>query len=960
MGIVATIKRAFAPAEVPALGRSALGVDGETFGPPEYGDYLATSNGVYVCARIRSQLLASLPVRAYRLTADGREAVETGPLVDLLRKVNPYWTFTRLVETTQMSLCAWGSAYWLLERGRGGAPTEIWWVRPDRVRVVPSGKGYVARFEYLPPGAAEPIRYAPEEVVWLRYPNPLEEYSGLSPLAAARIAADTGSAAMKSNRNLFLNGVNAGGIVTPNGGSDLLSEGQAQELADLFRRRMKGVDNAHRWMVLRYDAKFTPMSMTPKDAEYLGSMRWNLEEIARAYGVPLDLIGGQRTYENVDAAMKAIWVNTVLPEARLLASELTEQLLPMFPGQADEIAFDESEVDVLQADRQIAWAVAQGQIQTGAITINEWRAEEGMDPLAWGDERWAPPGLAGGPAGGEPDGDEPPAGEPPADEPAAGDQPPDDGASRSAARVEFGSAEHEAIIARVLASLDPHEERMRRAVRSLLRRQEQSVLTALGKRRRDAADPEDVERLMAEILDLPAWRRRFREAIRPDLSHIAEAAGEEAVASVTVGVAFDVLDPAVVRALERQAQRFAREVNATTWERLKASLAEGLAAGEGTDGLAVRVREVMGGRIASDAETIARTETAPAYTTGNLEGWRQSGVVQGKQWLAALDERTRATHLAAHGQTVGLDEDFAVGDGSGQGPGLIGLPEEDINCLPGNALVYAEEVEAATMRWYEGDLVRLTLASGRVISSTPNHPMLTEQGWVAAGRLGKGDDLVGYRLAEHVAVADPDPHHEPAEIAEVFRLLSQAGAAHRVVGREPQFHGDGRGGEVDVVRAGGELGRGRQAARGQPAAQEVFTAAEVLARDLTGDGAEREFVGAAPLAAHGVVGGGGKSLPFVRAGLGHAEEHGVAAPARFDARLKEDAANRGPADAELGGERLFRRAGEVASDEVVNVERVEFRGHVYNLQTRTGHYWCNVIVTHNCRCAAIPVVGAIA
>ena len=679
MGIVATIKRAFAPAEVPALGRSALGVDGETFGPPEYGDYLATSNGVYVCARLRSQLLASLPVRAYRLTADGREPVETGPLVDLLRKVNPYWTFTRLVETTQMSLCAWGSAYWLLERGRGGAPTEIWWVRPDRVRVVPSGKGYVSRFEYLPPGAVEPIRYAPEEVVWLRYPNPLEEYSGLSPLAAARIAADTGSAAMKSNRNLFLNGVNAGGIVTPNGGSDLLSEGQAQELADLFRKRMKGVDNAHRWMVLRYDAKFTPMSMTPKDAEYLGSMRWNLEEIARAYGVPLDLIGGQRTYENVDAAMKAIWVNTVLPEARLLASELTEQLLPMFAGQADEIAFDESEVDVLQADRQIAWSVAQGQIQTGALTINEWRAEEGLDPLPWGDERWVPPGLAGGTEGGEPDGDEP-AADQTADGGVPEGQTADAGASRSAARIAYGSPEHEATMARFLASLAPHEGRLGRAVRSLLRRQEQSILTALGKRRRDAADPEDAERLLGEVFDLAEWRRRFREGIRPELGRVADAAGAEAVASVTVGVAFDVLDPAVVRALERQAQRFAREVNATTWERLKAALAEGIEAGEGTDALAGRVREVMGARIASDAETIARTETTPAWTTGNLEGWRQSGVVQGKEWLAALDERTRETHVAAHGQTVGLDEDFDVGGGSGQGPGLIDDPAESINC----------------------------------------------------------------------------------------------------------------------------------------------------------------------------------------------------------------------------------------------------------------------------------------
>jgi len=54
-------------------------------------------------------------------------------------------------------------------------------------------------------------------------------------------------------------------------------------------------------------------------------------------------------------------------------------------------------------------------------------------------------------------------------------------------------------------------------------------------------------------------------------------------------------------------------------------------------------------------------------------------VVKGKVWLAALDDRTRETHVQAHGQERALDEDFEVGAGSGPAPGQIGLPEEIAN-----------------------------------------------------------------------------------------------------------------------------------------------------------------------------------------------------------------------------------------------------------------------------------------
>jgi hypothetical protein len=56
------------------------------------------------------------------------------------------------------------------------------------------------------------------------------------------------------------------------------------------------------------------------------------------------------------------------------------------------------------------------------------------------------------------------------------------------------------------------------------------------------------------------------------------------------------------------------------------------------------------------------------------------------------------------------------------------------------------------------------------------------------------------------------------------------------------------------------------------------------------------------------------------------------------------------------GEALLRFASEVETDKLLDVRRVPFRGHVYNLQTDDGWYTANSIIVHNCQCVTVPVV----
>lgn len=666
------------------------GHDNSTYSPAEYGNYLVTSNAVYTCSKLRAETLAGFPIKGYYFDPDGKKREVPGhKSLQILKKVNDFWTLNRLIRMTQLCMCVWGRGYWFIERegpDQRGDPVEIWWGRSDRVRVLPHPKKYIAGYSYDPMDGGKPIFFAPHEVVWFRYPNPLDEFNGLSPLAAARLAADLRSSAAQSNKKLFDQGYMMGGLLSPKN-NVRFSEGQAKELEESIQKRFSGQDKAHRWGVLRFEAEMKGNTVSPKDAEFLGTLEWGLEEIARAYGIPLDMVGGQRTYENVQSSERSFIYRTMKPEAEFMAEELTEQYLPMFRKEKepiDLIEFDLSNLPVLQDAESEQWKREEGQIKSGSLTINEWRETKGKDPVPWGDAWWVefgrgpvkdettnllPANITAEPTGGQ----ESFQASKTRDLPAFG-------------QIEYGGEQHELLFRQHERRITRREDHFKRLLRDLWQRQEDSILAKLRGIKRGEGD--------ADPFDLNEWIKRFRESFRPVLREVVADAGSDALGDLFILTAFDVSAPLVVQAMEKQTQQFATAVNETTWSDLRASLAEGLEIGEGIEKLKDRIKGIFEHYQGADPaaadklsrlEMISRTEAVRATSVGDIEAWRQSGVVSEKSWLSALSGRTRESHIIAHqtyqAEPIGLDEEFIVGRGSGPGPGLIGLPEEDINCL---------------------------------------------------------------------------------------------------------------------------------------------------------------------------------------------------------------------------------------------------------------------------------------
>ena len=372
------------------------------------------------------------------------------------------------------------------------------------------------------------------------------------------------------------------------------------------------------------------------------------------------------------------------------------------------------------------------------------------------------------------------------------------------------------------------------------------------------------------------------------------------------------------------------------------------------------------------ALTIARTETIRAGNMGRQLGWKQmaaDGLIDTKRfrqkWMVAHDDRLCPNCAPMDGKITSLGVSFEQTE-QGVLPServpfagtTVQTPPLHPRCLPGDALVTTRTpITGYTSRPFEDDLVLIAVAGTDDLTLTANHPILTTRGWVAAGSLHKGDDLLRQVLVNDEPSFGPDMAHEhvPTPIAEVVDALRHSGQMAFVpVPVAPEdFHGDGLGSEVAVVGTDRLLGPSVESELSEQGTETAFVRVDANAVLLTGGSYGDSVVERKRFASGGIVSGGDLSVPF---GLAHStplDPLSFTAGPQGDPVLDQSPGYGGATDAVALREREDRFTVEVAPCEVLSVGRVPFAGHVYNLETVGGWYGYNDIVVHNCRCTLV-------
>ncbi len=133
------------------------------------------------------------------------------------------------------------------------------------------------------------------------------------------------------------------------------------------------------------------------------------------------------------------------------------------------------------------------------------------------------------------------------------------------------------------------------------------------------------------------------------------------VGQSSIEVSFDLLNENALKFLEDKKIKFAIKVADTTHKAIIKELSEGFKLGEGIPELSNRIKNMPEFSM-KRATVVSRTEIISSSNAGTLQGYKESGVVIGKEWDSHKDERTRKHHLEANGQRVKLDDPFIVDD----------------------------------------------------------------------------------------------------------------------------------------------------------------------------------------------------------------------------------------------------------------------------------------------------------
>ncbi len=308
---------------------------------------------VYRCVRLIAEAAASVAINVFEAQSEH----ETHPVSDLLSRPNPREAGSQFFESLYGYLLLNGNAY-LECVSVNGIVRELYALRPDRMRVIPGSDGWPEAYEYTV-GTQKHLFHQDEKqspILHLKLFDPLDDHYGMSPLSAGQMALDTHNVAGSWNKALLDNSARpSGALVYANDGANM-SDTQFDRLKEELESVFQGSMNAGRPILLEGGLDWKPLSMSPKDMDFMEAKGMAAREIALAFGVPPLLLGlpGDNTYANYAEANRAFWRQSVLPLLNRTFGSIAHWLSPSF-GSDFRLEPDLDKIEALSTERASLW-----------------------------------------------------------------------------------------------------------------------------------------------------------------------------------------------------------------------------------------------------------------------------------------------------------------------------------------------------------------------------------------------------------------------------------------------------------------------------------------------------------------------------------------------------------------------------------------------------------------------------
>jgi SPP1 gp7 family putative phage head morphogenesis protein len=257
-----------------------------------------------------------------------------------------------------------------------------------------------------------------------------------------------------------------------------------------------------------------------------------------------------------------------------------------------------------------------------------------------------------------------------------------------------------------------------------------------------------------------------------------------------------------IRAIALENAKLIQSVPINVAERIIKQAVEYQAAGKRAEEFEGELQAKLKHLTASRIHLIARTEIGKAESAITQVRSQELGI-EWFQWLDSGDQRVRKSHRNMNKVLVNWNDlpspEVLVGEKSAgrYGPGGI------YNCFTGDTKVTAPSgIKTLWRAPYRGDIVQINLEGGIFFRVTPNHPILTEHGWVAARALDVGNNLVRLFTGWHTSI-EPNVNDGVPTFSEVFDAASLCGNRSSSFGLN--FHGDVIRDDIDQISIADDL-----------------------------------------------------------------------------------------------------------------------------------------------------------
>lgn len=341
-------------------------------------------SAVYACVDRLSSTIGTLPVHLYQEAPSGKRLATSHPLYRLLKIApNPFQSPADFAEYLMVCLLLRGNAYVHIRRNARGQVDRLLPLAPDRIKtkLAPSK----AHLDYYLDNDETPLPYGS---IWHLKGLSIDGLHGVSPIEYAATVIDAGQSAQKISKAILDNTARPSGVLEA---PETLDEAEFQNLKTSWDAAYSGTGQG-KVAILENGVKFTPITISLTDKQYIETRQLTREDIAGIYNVPLYMLNGAAPSGSTEDLATHFYTSAIRPWLVRIEQSFRKDVL-LEVEQLDY--FLRFSIDgIMRASLATRTAAYKTQLEIGMLSLDEARGLEDRPPRPGADLYFAPLNMA--------------------------------------------------------------------------------------------------------------------------------------------------------------------------------------------------------------------------------------------------------------------------------------------------------------------------------------------------------------------------------------------------------------------------------------------------------------------------------------------------------------------------------------------------------------------------------------